>query len=121
MLPNKYCESIFKTVRRPTRTINVSASNIGRDCSRQWREKGRSEQSRQTNRARKQASGSGATLTSLAGGNLDLFPVILLFSPTLTARRTHHENKTKTPTQIGNVKVGSEHPVRLQTMTTTGE
>jgi len=62
VLPNKYCESIFKTVRRPTRTINVSESDSGgRDCrkreeaSNQGADESRAEEA-------KQASGSGAPL-----------------------------------------------------------
>ena len=63
VLPNKYCESIFKTVRRPTRTINVSESEIG-VCGRKIKEKReeKSEQSRDEASKRGKRAASGAPL-----------------------------------------------------------
>lgn len=75
----------------------------------------------QTNRAKEAKASKRPRCASfpLSLANLDLF-IFLLF-----CLHPHPQNTTKPKpkpaTQIGNVKVGSEHPVRLQTMTTTGE
>ena len=60
VLPNKYCESIFKTVRRPTRTINVGYCAAGGVVWIRWRDRERgmekrSNQEQQRRRRRRRA------------------------------------------------------------------
>ena len=77
LLP-KYCESVYQTIRRPTRTIHVRLTSVS--CSG-W-------------------APMQCCMCLNAIANIFLSSVLL--------------------PQIGNVETGSEHPVRLQTMTTTG-
>ena len=88
ILPPKYCEHIYKTARRPTRTIKVS-KKAGRSCR------------------------------SPAGARAPL-PATQFRPPARSLSPPHPRPPRPTPTQIGKLEVGSEHPVRLQTMTTTG-
>ena len=93
----KYCESVYHSVRRPTRTINVRLPPLARCICHSYT-------------AFFQESACEAPL-QVTGCCL---------------WAAHHAGSCSgceqgaLAAQIGPVQVGSEHPVRVQTMTTTG-
>ena len=125
----KYCESIYQTRRRPTRTVHVRAA------LRRWRQRpaawgerrgGSGKGSNEPQRALAAAAGlqqrcSGAALCARLYTPRWLAPhtlpvpcpcLLLLLLLLLPFSFLLHP-------QVGPVKVGSEHPMALQTMTTT--
>lgn len=96
----KYCESIYQTRRRPTRTVMV----------RRWRA----------------AFAGMGSAGRAAGAGLWLAPSVRAFGWRFRAIPAKACNNSSTPAQslvycpqIGKVPVGSQHRVALQTMTTT--
>lgn len=94
----KYCESVYHSVRRPTRTINV---RLPFACSLHL------PQSHRLPAGVCLWSGPLSWLSAVPGLHTKLALAEVVTRGALAA-------------QIGPVQVGSEHPVRVQTMTTTG-